>query len=127
MLTGAILSVLLLTAVVGTVVYFRRQIAKRRFDAECAKIQRDAELKQIRDREAIQAIREKLKHELPLADPNLIVHHIDLDEEGRNLVERLVGEMPAAPEPQLYSADLKPVACPDFYAYKIPDTAADAA
>lgn len=107
-----------LLVVAGTA-YLLRRNRRNKFKAECAKVQAEAARKVILDREAIERIREKVREELPHADPSMIVHHFDIDENGRDLLQRLNIEMPDAPEPQLYPLDMKAIDCPEFFGYKI--------
>lgn len=94
----------------------------RRERKEAQQIERERlayERKVIEDREKIARLREKLKHELPNSDPHLVVHHIDLDEQGRNLVERLLEKVPEPPPPKLHGDhELDVVECPEFIGYK---------
>lgn len=122
MFTGALIVVLLLCAVIGTA-YLVRLRRERKFEAECKKAQDEYRIKQLRDREDMERLLLKLKEEPHSTVPSMVVDYIDLDEEGRNLFERFTSELPPAPEQQLYSADLKPIDCPEFIAYKIRDKA----
>lgn len=117
MFIGLMLAVVAIALVTGVVVLRRKM--RRKKEARTIKREREAyELKQIRDREAVARLREKLREELPHSDPALVVHFIDLDDEGRNTVERLLANSEDPPPPLLYDADLKPVECPEFIGYK---------
>lgn len=111
----------LAVAVLAVGIYLFRQYRFNKHLLECRRIQKEEQDKIARDRVAVRQLADRLKETLPTADPNLLVSEIHLDEDGHDIVQRLQLQVPAGPSHLLYDPELKPVECPDFHSYKIPE------